>query len=288
MFNEKLIAQIVADVIEKMILSGQLRIDSFPSDSEPREDDGYVFLPDRSVPTVDEVTDPEALMRMKANTTARIGVGKAGARLKTSTLLTLRADHALARDAAFLDVGTKLLDELGLFVVQTKCSDKNEFLTRPDLGRQFDDEVLNTIRQRCITNPDIQIYASDGLSSKAIEANLRNILPVLIEGFREKGITTGTPFFVRFGRVPAMDKISEVLGAKVTCVLIGERPGLGSAESMSAYICYNARVGMPEARRTVVSNIHKNGIAAVEAGAYLVELICRILNSKASGIDLQR
>ena len=80
--------------------------------------------------------------------------------------------------------------------------------------------------------------------------------------------------------------MAEVLGAKVVCVLIGERPGLATAESMSAYIAYNAYVGMPEAKRTVVSNIHQNGTAAVEAGAYVAEVIAKILEQKASGVDL--
>ena len=80
--------------------------------------------------------------------------------------------------------------------------------------------------------------------------------------------------------------VAEALGAKVVCVLIGERPGLATAESMSAYIAYNAYVGMPESKRTVVSNIHKNGTAAVEAGAYIAEVIDKILEQKASGVDL--
>ena len=96
----------------------------------------------------------------------------------------------------------------------------------------------------------------------------------------------GTPFLLRFGRVAAEDHVAEILGAKVVCVLLGERPGLATAESMSAYIAYNAYVGIPESKRTVVSNIHKDGIAAVEAGAYLTEVICKILEQKASGVDL--
>lgn len=84
-----------------------------------------------------------------------------------------------------------------------------------------------------------------------------------------------------------MDQISEALNATVTCVLLGERPGLATAESMSAYIAYRATVGMPEARRTVVSNIHSRGIPAVEAGAYIVDVIEKILEAKASGVELK-
>ena len=94
--------------------------------------------------------------------------------------------------------------------------------------------------------------------------------------------------FVKFGRVGAQDRISELLDAKIVCSFIGERPGLATAESMSAYITYRAEVGMPEARRTVVSNIHKNGVPAVEAGAYIVDLLQLMLEQKASGLDLKK
>lgn len=237
---------------------------------------------------IDAAENEEAVRQMKKTTSARIGVGRSGPRLKTETLLTLRADHAAARDAVFTDVPEALLDELGLFSVQTVCRDKNEFLTRPDLGRVFDAEAERTITQKCKSKPQVQIYLSDGLSSKAIEANARDVLPPLMDGLADLGLTVGTPFFVKYGRVPAMDRVSELTGAEVTCVLIGERPGLATPESMSAYIVYRATAGMPEARRTVVSNIHAHGTPAVEAGAYIAELIAKILKARASGVELKQ
>ena len=141
--------------------------------------------------------------------------------------------------------------------------------------------------ERILTmNPDVQIYAADGLSSTAIQVNLPKILPVLMDALKAKGLKVGTPFFLRFGRVGSQEHVAETLGAKVVCVLIGERPGLATAESMSAYIAYNAYVGMPESKRTVVSNIHKDGTAAVEAGAYVADVIEQILEQKASGVEL--
>ncbi len=241
----------------------------------------------KAVPTLDEPADMDALLRMKSKTPARIGVGRAGGRMKTKTLLTLRADHAAARDAVFMDVDPALLEKMGLFTVQTMCTDKNQFLTRPDLGRRFSDETIREIQSKCVKNPDVQIYASDGLSSTAIKANLENILPAIMDGLKRKGLSVGTPFYVRFGRVGTEDAISEALGCKVVCVLIGERPGLATAESMSAYIAYKATVGMPEARRTVVSNIHSGGIAAVEAGAYIADMIEKIYKAQKSGVELQ-
>ena len=244
--------------------------------------------PDRRAPLIENPENPDALRRMMTKTTARIGVGKAGPRLKTQTLLKLRADHAAARDAVMMDVSEELIRSLGLFAVTTCCSDKNIFLTRPDLGRDFDEETRKTITEGCTARPDVQLIVSDGLSSSAIEANAARILPIVIDGLREKGLTVGTPIFVKYGRVGAQDRIAELVKAEVVCSFIGERPGLATAESMSAYISYHAEVGMPEARRTVVSNIHKDGVPAVEAGAYIVDLLALILEKKASGVDLKK
>ncbi len=233
-----------------------------------------------------DFADPDALARMKKRTTARIGVGRAGPRLTTQSLLELRADHAQARDAVFADVDTKLLERLGLISVQTRCDTKNTYITRPDLGRLLSDEAAETVRDRCKSQPDVQIIAADGLSSTAIEVNLPKLLPVLTEALERKNITVGTPIFVKYGRVACEDHVCEIVKAKAVCILIGERPGLATAESMSAYIAYDAHVGMPESNRTVISNIHKNGTAAVEAGAYIADIIEKILKNKASGVNL--
>lgn len=240
----------------------------------------------RKTPQVESAEDIEGLQRMITKTPARIGVGRAGGRLKTSTYLTLRADHAMARDSVFKGVDESLISELGLLTVQTKCKDINEHLTRPDLGRMFDDEVLAKIKSNCKESPQVQIYISDGLSSSAVEANAKDILPSIFQGLQNYNISVGTPFFVKFGRVPAMDVITETLKSEITCVLIGERPGLATANSMSAYITYRGTVGMPEARRTVVSNIHSGGIGAVEAGAYIADIMKKMLELKVSGVDL--
>ncbi|MGO1712116.1 MAG: ethanolamine ammonia-lyase light chain EutC, partial [Senegalia sp. (in: firmicutes)] len=153
--------------------------------------------------------------------------------------------------------------------------------------RQFEDEEKNKMKENCKMNPQVQIIVADGLSSTAIEANIRDILPTLKQGLEGYGLEVGTPFFIKFGRVPSMDVVSEVIGADVTCLLVGERPGLATGESMSAYIAYKGTVGMPEARRNVVSNIHKDGTAAVEAGAHIAHIINEMIEQKTSGLDLE-
>lgn len=286
MLDEKLIEEIVREVLARLEAGKSGCADCSGGEEDPCRD--IASRACREASLLAEPADEEALRRMKKRTTARIGVGRSGPRLNTKTLLTLRADHAKARDAVFLDVPPEFVERLGLFTVQSRCGEKNQFLTRPDLGRQLSDAGAETIRARCTPQPDVQIFVADGLSSTAVEANAETILAILLDGLRQRGFTVGTPFFARFGRVGLEDQVAEILGAKVVCVLIGERPGLGSAESMSAYIAYNARVGMPEARRTVVSNIHKDGISAAEAGAYLVELIEKIYREKASGVELRQ
>jgi len=236
---------------------------------------------------VPEPKNLQGLLKMKESTPARIGVWRAGPRYKTETMLRFRADHAAAQDAVFTDVSEEVIEKMNLFSVKTKCANKDQYLTRPDLGRILDDDAIETLKSKCVKSPQVQIYVSDGLSSTAIEANAPEILPVIMQGLKSSGITVGTPFFLKYGRVPAMDHVSEVLGAEVTCVLIGERPGLVTAESMSAYIAYKAKVGMPEAKRNVVSNIHRGGTPAVEAGAHIVDLIKLMLEKKASGLDLK-
>ena len=236
---------------------------------------------------VNNPEDREEYMKLKQKTSARLGIGRAGTRMRTEVLLRLRADHAAAQDAVFNDVPTEFLDELGLFEVTTECESRDQYITRPDLGRKISQEGIKIIEEKCKKNPTVQIVVSDGLSSTAIEANAKNIIPAMLNGLKGYGIDTGTPFFIKYGRVGAGDHVGEILNADVVCILIGERPGLTTAESMSAYITYKARPGISEAKRTVVSNIHKDGTPSSEAGAHVATLFKKIIDAKASGQDLK-
>ncbi|MCR4672161.1 MAG: ethanolamine ammonia-lyase subunit EutC [Lachnospiraceae bacterium] len=265
---------------------------SMESSRENADDpEGLIDLTSAEYKAGIQLQDPEnelALRAMRRATTARIGLGRAGNRPSTRAMLSFRADHAMAKDAVMKPVDQKFLDRMGLHTVVSKCGDINEHLTRPDLGRQLTDESIKYIEENCVKNPQIQIYVSDGLSNAAIENNAEDLLSILMEGLKDQGIKLGTPFFVKYGRVPTMDKVSELTGAELTCVLIGERPGLAASDSMSAYITYGAYVGISESSRTVVSNIHKNGIQPVEAGAYLSELLLKILEAKKSGVEFKQ
>ncbi|MBR1606954.1 MAG: ethanolamine ammonia-lyase subunit EutC [Clostridia bacterium] len=235
---------------------------------------------------VESPHDQAAFLAMKERTPARIGVGRAGARYRTETMLRFQADHAAAQDAVFSNVPEEFIQQMGWQVYQTSCESREEFLTRPDKGRVFPAETLQKIKASIPAGTQVVLYVADGLSSSAVHANAADILPVIHDGLQAAGLRVSDPFFVRFGRVATEDQIGEASGADVVCVLLGERPGLVTAESMSAYIAYKPTVGMAESRRTVLANIHRGGTPAVEAGAHIVDLIQLMMEKKASGTDL--
>lgn len=236
---------------------------------------------------VPNAENKEAYMNYKKSTPARVGIWRAGPRYTTETMLRFRADHAIAQDAVFNNVPDEFIKEKGWLPLQTEIFDKDQYLTRPDLGRILNADAIKALKQQYPTPPKVLVYISDGLSSIASETNAYDTFKAIEMGLKSQGIEVPKPFFLKYGRVPAMDHVSEVTGAEVTAVLIGERPGLATGESMSCYMIYKGFVGNQESLRTVVSNIHKNGTPAVEAGAYIADIIKRILLEKKSGVDLK-
>ena len=228
----------------------------------------------------------EKFLRMKEKTPARLGSGKAGARYKTLTMLRFRADHAAAQDAVFSQVPEDFAPKNQMTPVQTECGSKEEYLTRPDKGRRFDEENARKIRSAVPSAPKVLIVVGDGLSSAAITANALDCKAAIQDGLRLRHIDFGPDLFVRYCRVGAGDAIGDLTGCELVCMLVGERPGLVTDKSMSAYITYNPHTGVSESARTVVSNIHAQGTPAVEAGAYIAELIEKILTKKVSGVGL--
>ncbi len=228
----------------------------------------------------------EEFARLKARTPARLGSGRAGPRYKTLTMLRFRADHAAAQDAVFSQVPEEYPEQKGLLALQTQCKTKDEYLTRPDRGRLLDESSQEKLKG--LPKARVLILVGDGLSSAAIQANAMDCMAALKDGLKARGIEVGQPLFARFCRVGAGDHVGSITGCEVVCVLIGERQGLVTDKSMSAYITYQPKVGIPESTRTVVSNIHPQGTPAPEAGAHIAELIATILEKKASGVALRK
>ncbi|MBI2812431.1 MAG: ethanolamine ammonia-lyase subunit EutC [Candidatus Melainabacteria bacterium] len=232
-----------------------------------------------------------ALADLRSATPARVGVGRAGLRPGTQSWLRFRQDHAMAKDAVAGEFSEILLDyvrEQKFELVQTQALNKLDFIAYPPKGKHADLATINRLKSSCASNLDVQIVISDGLSSQAIEDNLRDILPMIIDGFKLEGITYGVPIVVRYGRVAVADQIAHALGMRLALNLIGERPGLSTPGSMSAYLTYNPSPNTISSDRTVVSNIHALGTLPVEAGAHIVQIAKRILNLKMSGVKLQQ
>ena len=295
--NKQELAAMVAEILGTMGTEPMVKGSDYkPTDPGPQpKDEGYRegdFVPDvtaldlRKLYLTDEPESPDKYRKMKEKTPARLGSGKAGPRYKTLTMLRFRADHAAAQDAVFSQVPEDFAEKNGMVALQTKCRDKDEYLTRPDHGRCFDEEMQQKLRAAVPTPPRVQIVVGDGLSSAAITANAMDCLAAIKDGLKIQGIDTGKDLFVRYCRVGAGDAIGDVTGCELVCMLVGERPGLVTDKSMSAYITYKPHTGVSESSRTVVSNIHDGGTPAVEAGAYVAELIGKILEKKVSGVGL--
>ena len=232
-----------------------------------------------------------ALADLRLSTPARVGVGRAGLRPGTQSWLKFRQDHAMAKDAVSGEFSENFLDyvrEQNFELVQTLASNKLDFIAYPPKGKCMDPITLERLRSSCASNLDVQIVICDGLSSQAIEDNLRDILPMLLDGFKLEGITCGAPIVAKYGRVAVADQIAYALGMTLALNLIGERPGLSTPGSMSAYLTYNPSPRTISSDRTVVSNIHALGTLPVEAGAHIVQIAKRILNLKMSGVKLQQ
>lgn len=295
--NKEQLTALVADIMAQLQPQPAVKGSDYhptrpqPEKQVPPQQPGD-FLPDitqidlRKLYLTENPADRERFAAMKAKTPARLGSGRAGPRYKTLTMLRFRADHAAAQDAVFSEVDTEFAKKYDLLPTKTRCDSKDEYLTRPDLGRSFDEHNAKAIRGVIDTPPTVQIVIGDGLSSAAIEANAIDCLMALKDGLKARGIPTGKDIFVKYCRVGAGDAIGDITGCELVCVLVGERPGLVTDKSMSIYITYKPHTGVSESSRTVISNIHAQGTPAVEAGAYAAELIETILRKKVSGVGL--
>lgn len=235
----------------------------------------------------------ERLQKIRARTPARILMGRAGAAYRTNVQLDLREAHAAARDAVRDE--TDLLRAFGetfvrrweLFEVQTRATGKDEYLLRPDLGRHFDERSRLKIQASCSRGADLQVVIGDGLSVPAVYRQAPALAPLLYEGAESAGWTTGRTFVIRYCRVGIMNEIGELLDPRVVVLLIGERPGLATAESLSAYMAYQPHAGHSDANRNLISNIHARGVSSTDAAARILNLAAQIMKAGASGYRLK-
>jgi len=235
---------------------------------------------------------PDLLEKIRARTPARVLVERAGAAYRTATQLELRQAHAAARDAVRTefelqtDLGAEFVAHWKLIEVSTCATAKDEYLLRPDLGRRLSDDARRKLAG-FPNKPDLQVVIGDGLSVTAIVAQIPQLLPLIFEQSWSRGWTFGQPFVVRHCRVGVMNDIGEVLNPNVVVLLIGERPGLATAESLSAYMAYKPNAGHTDADRNLISNIHTRGVSCPAAATRIINLAEQMMRSHMSGTRLK-
>jgi ethanolamine ammonia-lyase small subunit len=236
---------------------------------------------------------PEIVRKIRARTPARLLVGRAGAAYRTKTQMDLREAHAAARDAVRgeLDpaqsLGGAFVERWNLIEARTKAGNKDDYLLRPDLGRHFDDRSRADMQSRCTLGCDLQIAIGDGLSVAAVAAQVPPLLPLIFERAKDRNWNIGQTLLVHYCRVGLLNEIGEILNPLVVVLLIGERPGLATAESLSAYLAYRPRNSHTDADRNVISNIHTRGLSPQAAADRIVNFAAQMIKAEMSGYQLK-
>jgi ethanolamine ammonia-lyase small subunit len=244
-------------------------------------------------PTVDP---QNPLLELRRLTPARIALGRTGTSMPTSAQLDFQYAHAQARDAVHLPFDhaglSTQLAEIGRasVLLHSAAADRNSYLQRPDLGRKLSDPSAQTLRNYAAANPggvDLVIVVADGLSALAVHRHTLPFLKRLEEQVLAEGWSVSPVMLVEQGRVAVADEIGELMGAKMTVILIGERPGLSSPDSLGLYFTYNPKVGLTDAFRNCISNVRLEGLSYGMAAHRLVYLMREACCRQLSGVNLK-
>ncbi|MGX0892616.1 ethanolamine ammonia-lyase small subunit [Pseudomonas sp. ADAK2 TE3594] len=241
--------------------------------------------------------DPQnPLLELRRLTPARIALGRTGTSMPTSAQLDFQYAHAQARDAVHLP-----FDHMGLssqltergresLLLHSAATDRNSYLQRPDLGRKLSDQSAQTLRDYARSHPggvDLAVVVADGLSALAVHRHTLPFLARMEEQTAAEGWSLSPVILVEQGRVAVADEIGELLGAKMVVILIGERPGLSSPDSLGLYFTYNPKVGLTDAYRNCISNVRLEGLSYGMAAHRLLYLMREACRRQLSGVSLK-
>ncbi|MBD1392146.1 ethanolamine ammonia-lyase subunit EutC [Mucilaginibacter glaciei] len=243
---------------------------------------------------MDKITKPEVdpLSFLKEFTPARIAIGSTGNSIPTKQSLEFKLAHAHARDAVYSAMNNELLiDDLQQFKLpitqlRSQAVNRAQYLQRPDLGRLPDERSINQLADQ-ITGDDVVIIIADGLSALAIHENVMPLLSLLIPKLQSAKLKVAPLCLVQQGRVAIADPIGDALNAKLSIILIGERPGLSAADSMGAYLTYNPKPGLKDNSRNCISNIRPGGFNYVAAADKIFYLVQEAFKRKLTGVELK-
>lgn len=221
-----------------------------------------------------------------AHTTALVGIGHVGTRYATDVVLQFQAELAVAHQAVATVLPDDWAEQNGLLALRSRVTDHRQFLLRPDLGRRLDDPSVRALRERAKKGVDVQPILADGLSAVACMGSGTALLKHFSAACEARGFSVGTPMCARFARVWLEDEIGQEVGAKVAIILLGERPGLGTGDGLSAYLVHDPKIGKTDGDRNMMSNIHARGTPPEQAGKRLAVLAGAMLDQGRSGVAL--
>ncbi|MEN8259843.1 MAG: ethanolamine ammonia-lyase subunit EutC [Pseudomonadota bacterium] len=237
-------------------------------------------------------SDNDPWQNFKRLTPARIALGRAGGSLPTQAWLEFKYAHALARDAVHRTFDAEpvqaAITALGasILVVDSRAEDRSTYLTRPDLGRRLSDASRHLLESRA-KDADLVIIVSDGLSSEAVHRQTVPLMKELLPRLQDGGWRMAPVVIARFGRVALEDEIGALLKARIALMLLGERPGLGSPDSLGAYLVHTPKPGNTDADRNCVSNIRPEGLSHESAAETLFYLLAEARRRGHSGVALK-
>jgi ethanolamine ammonia-lyase small subunit len=220
------------------------------------------------------------------HTTALLGIGHVGTRYATDVALQFQAELAVAHAAVAAELPAGWAEANGFVSVATRVTSHREFLLRPDLGRRLSDTSLAVVRSQCIRGADVQLIVADGLSAVACTQTGKQLHDAVARACSARGLIVGTPLAAQFARVWLEDEIGQETAAKVAMILLGERPGLGTGDGLSAYVVHDPRLGKTDGDRNMISNIHARGTPPDEAAARLAALAAAMIEQRTSGVTL--
>ncbi len=236
---------------------------------------------------------PDAWYSLRAYTAARIALGKTGVAIPLHETLQFRLAHAYARDAVYSVLKKdELLSSLSafhlpVFLIHSMANNRNEYLQRPDLGRRLNDDSVKKLGNFHSNGFDVCIVVADGLSATAINEHAIPVLQQLIPLLQKAKFNVAPLCLAEEGRVAIADEIGFLLSAKISVILIGERPGLSSPDSMGAYLTYHPLVGLTDEKRNCISNIRPEGLIFSLAAEKIFHLLKESLRLKISGVALK-
>ena len=230
---------------------------------------------------------------LKRFTEARIGLGRAGSALPIKEVLNFAMAHAQARDAVTTAIDWEAIERqlatLGLtsIRVDSAASDRDTYLRRPDLGRRLSADSRRRLADAAGPTPDLLVLVADGLSSTGVATNAAEVIAALLPMARASGWKLAPAVLATQGRVALGDDAGEVLNARAVLVLVGERPGLSSPDSLGAYLTYAPRIGRKDGERNCVSNIRRGGLSAEEAAFKIHWLLREAFRRQLTGVALK-